>query len=159
MKIINTVSRIMSYVATGLLLPMMVLTVVDVFLRFAFNSPITGTAELTKIMMVCLVLGLAWCALQRRHVEVDVVMKRFPPRVQAIVGSITLLIGLGTIIAITWEGFLSSVFVVMKHKYVASVMMPIPMFPFYWLFVLGCAMLCVALVPLLIQEVKGVFKG
>ena len=159
MKAFSSISRVMGYVATGMLLPMMVLTVVDIFLRFALNSPIIGTPELTKLMMVCLALGMAWTALQGRHITVDVVMNHLPPRVQAIVGSITLIIGLGTMTAITWQGFLTSVFTVFKHKYVASQILPVPMAPFHWLFILGCAMLCLALLSLLIQEVKGVIKG
>ncbi|OGO23473.1 MAG: hypothetical protein A2144_00140 [Chloroflexi bacterium RBG_16_50_9] len=150
-------SRALGYVATGLLLPMMLLTAVDVFLRFAFNRPIIGTPEITKLIMVCLPLSLAWCALQKRHVVVDVLMSRFPQRVQAIVNIITLIIGLGAIGFMTWRAFVLSLFV-LKFRYIASILMPVPEFPFYWIFILGSTMLFLALLSLLIQEVKGVTK-
>lgn len=159
MKIFSSLSRVMSYIATGLLLPMMTLTVVDVFMRYALNDPITGTSELTKLMMVGLALGMSWTAIQGRHISVDVVMKRFSPRVQAAVGSITTLIGLTAIVAVTWQSYLTSVNVVLKHKYVASQILPVPMFPFHWLFVLGCLLLCLSLVLFMIQQVKGAVKG
>ena len=159
MKTFSLISRVMSYVATGMLLPMMALTVVDIFMRYALNDPITGTSELTKLMMVCLALGMSWTALQGRHISVDVVMKHLSPRIQAIVGSITFLIGLVTIAAVTWQSLLTSINTVLKHKYVASQILPVPMYPFHWLFVLGCAMLCLTLVFLLIRQVKGAIQG
>ena len=85
MKVINTVSRWMNYVAMILVLILMMLTVSDVFMRFVFNSPITGTPEMAKFIMVSLVLGVAWCAIQGEHISVDLVMRHFSPRVQKIV--------------------------------------------------------------------------
>lgn len=158
MKIINSVSRVLGYVATGLLVPMMLLIVADVFLRFAFDRPIIGTPEITQLLMVCLALGVAWCGLQGRHIKVDLMMSRFSPRVQATVDSITLLVGLGICVIITWQSFRQSMWQ-LQHQYVASVLLPVPTFPFYWLYVLGCAMLCLVLVTLLIQKVEGVVKG
>ena len=158
MRIINSTSRVMGYVATGLLLPMMVLTVVDVFLRFAFNSPIIGTAELTSLLMLCLPLAVAWAAVQGRHVTINLVMSRFPPRVQAIVGSITFLIGIGTVVFMVWKGFMMTLFEI-KHRYYASLLLPVPVFPFHWALLLGLAMLFLVLVTLLIKEVKEAVKG
>ena len=158
MRIINTTSRVMGYVATGLLLPMMLLTVVDVFLRFAFNSPIIGVAELTSLLMLCLPLSVAWAAVQGRHVTIDLVMSRFPRRVQAIVGSITFLISLGTVAFLVWKGLVVTLFEI-KHRYYASLLLPLPVFPFHWALLLGLAMLFVVLVTLIVKELKGAVRG
>ena len=158
MRAINAVCRIMGYVATGLLLPMMLLTVVDVFLRFAFNHPIIGTAELTSLLMLCLPLSVAWAALQGRHVTIDLVMSRFPPRVQAVVSSITFLLGLGTVAFLVWRGFMTSLYEI-EHGSYASVLLPLPVFPFHWVLVFGLLLLFIVLIPLLIQQVKGVVSG
>ena len=155
---LNPVSRVLALVGTALVLPMMVLIIADVFLRYVFNRPITGTAEIASLMLVCMVLGVAWCGLQGRHIKVDLVVSRFSPRVQAIVDSITLLAGLVTCVIITWQNLHSSLWV-LKINQVASVLLPLPLFPFHFILVLGCAMLCLVMVPLLIQKVGEVVKG
>jgi len=157
-KILNSASRVLGFVATALLLPMMLLTVADVFLRFAFDHPITGVPELTALMMGCLPLAMAWCAAERRHIKVDLVMKRFKPRVQATVDSITLIVGLVLCIIITWRSFLASI-LKLKYEDVASVLLPVPVFPFHWIFVLGWIILCLVMVTLIIQKVAEVTKG
>lgn len=148
----------MNYVAMGLLLVLMMLTVSDVFLRFTFNNPITGTSEMAALIMVCLVLGVAWCAVKGGHVAVDLVIKCFSPRVQAIVDSITLLAGLAMSVIITWQGILQS-FWEIRVKYLAGYTLMWPTFPFWWIYVLGWAALCLVMVTLVIQKVKVIVKG
>jgi TRAP-type C4-dicarboxylate transport system permease small subunit len=157
-KILNSVSRIMALVGTALVLPMMVLIIADVFLRYVFSRPITGTAEIASLMLVCMVLGVAWCALEGRHIKVGILMDRFSPRVQTIADSITLLAGLGICVIATWRGFLASLWV-LQSKEVASELLPLPVFPFHWIFFLGWVMLCLVLVLLMIQKVAEVVKG
>jgi TRAP-type C4-dicarboxylate transport system permease small subunit len=156
-KIINSLSRVLNYVAMGLLLMLMMLTVADVFLRFAFNSPISGASEMAALIMVCLVLGVAWCAVKGGHVSIDMVISRFPPRVQAIVDSITLLIGLAISVIITWQGFLQSLWEI-RVKYLAGYTLTWPTFPFWWIYLLGWAVLCLVMVTLVIQKIKVIVK-
>ena len=156
MKVINSVSRVAGYVATVVLIALMLLTVSDVFLRYAFASPITGTTELTGMMMVCLLLALAWCAVEGRHIKVGIVMDRFPPRVQATVDSVTLLAGLGVYIILVWQGFVASLY--SWDFDVKSSMLDVPQFPFIMLLALSFAMLCIAMVTLLIQRIAELVK-
>ena len=137
---------------------MMALTVVDVFLRFAFNDPIIGTTEVTMLMMVCLPLAVAWAGVSGRHVKIDLVMPHFPPRVQHIVGIVTTMLGFLAFAFIGWRSFMISLFE-MKHGYYASILVPWPIHPFFWVLVLSCAIFCVVLLAQLIQEVKGAIKG
>jgi len=89
---------------------------------------------------------------------VSLVMDRFPLRAQAIVDSITMLAGLVICIIITWQGYQSSLWV-LESQEVASELLPLPIFPFYWIYVLGWVALCLVMVPLLIQKVKGIIQG
>jgi len=155
-KILNSASRVLALAGTVLVLPMMVLIIADVVLRSVFNRPITGTAEIASLMLVCMVLGVAWCGVQGRHIRVGLVMDRFSPRVQAIVDSITLLAGLGVYIILVWQGFLASLYA--WDFDVKSSMLDVPTFPVYWLLVLSFAMLCIAMVTLLIQRIAELVK-
>ena len=158
MKVISAVSRWLIYLSMALVLILMLLTVSDVFMRFAFNNPITGTTEMAMYIMVCLVCGMALCALRGEHIVVDLVMSRFSPRVQAIVDCFNLVASLAICVIITWQGIINSLWE-RKFNYLASTMFPVPTYPFWWVYLLGCAMLCLATVVLMIQKIREAAKG
>lgn len=138
--------------ATGVLAAMMLLTVADVFLRYAFRRPIIGTMEITQFMLVTLAFcALAWCAVTRKHLTVDLIVHRFPPRLQAIVDSTTLFVGLVVCAIIAWRSFLESLAV--WRLGLSSSQLLIPQFPFFMVIAAGCAMLCVVMVAQLIEDV------
>ena len=156
MKIINSLSEVMLYAAIAVVVAMMLLTVSDVFLRYVFANPITGTTEVTEFMLVCLLLGVAPCALARAHIRVDALVQRLKPRVQAILDIILYIIGLGMTAILAWQGFTKSLHVL---EYGAkSSMLDIPNFPFYVILVISFTILCLAMVVLLIQRTSEAIK-
>jgi TRAP-type C4-dicarboxylate transport system permease small subunit len=55
------------------LMLLMFYTVLDVFLRYGFNKPFSGSLEFTEFMMTVIVfLGLAYCGWTGGHVAVDI---------------------------------------------------------------------------------------
>ena len=157
MKLVDALSRVISYLAMAVVAAMMLLTVADVFMRFSLNQSITGTVEITKYMMVCLLLGMALCALQRRHIKVDIVMNRFRPRIQAVVDGVTYLAGLVIVAVFAWQGFEAALYALSYDR--RSSMLSIPDFPFHILLVLSFAMLFLVIVPLFIKSVAEAVKG
>ena len=95
MGIFRLLSRLTVYLAILVVAAMMLLTVSDVTMRYIFNQPIAGTIEIVEYMMVCLLLGMATCALERRLIKVGIVKERLPKKAQAIIEIVTLLAGLG----------------------------------------------------------------
>ena len=66
--------------ASVALIIMMLVTLLDVFLRYAFNSPIRGAYELVEAMMVVFVFnGMSTAFLQRRNIVIDLI-DSFAPR-------------------------------------------------------------------------------
>jgi TRAP-type C4-dicarboxylate transport system permease small subunit len=158
MKIIKSLSRLMNYAACGMLAAMMLLTVSDVFLRYFFRRPILGTTELTESMMACLAFfAFAWCAVQKSHLKVDLVMSRFSPRVQAVVDSITSFVGLLMVALIAWRSFVEAMAV--KQLNIISSLLKIPAFPFYYVVSLGCAVLGLVMAAQMIQNIEKAAKG
>ena len=154
MKIIYSLSRLIGYMATGMLGLLMVLTVTNVILRDLFNKPIRGTPELSEFMMVIVIfLALAWCAVTRKHVRVDLIVARFPPRVQIILDSITLFITLGIFVIITWRSFLES-----RVVYDTTSLLRLPHAPFYWIMTVGLIVFCLAIAVLLIENIAEARK-
>jgi TRAP-type C4-dicarboxylate transport system permease small subunit len=147
MKVINTLSRWSGYIATGVLGLMMLLTVADVFMRYFFNAPITGTTEITELMLVIVIFpALAWCALTQRHVRVDLFVSRFSPLVQAVIDAITHLLALAIFIVITWQSFLEA----MEVRSTTS-LISLPYAPFYWIMSFGLVLFCLSIVVLVIE--------
>ena len=158
MKAINALGRIMNIAASTVLAAMMLLTVCDVFLRYAFDSPIIGTTELTELMMICVAfLGLGWCAVKRAHLQVDLIMARVSPRTQAIVDSITLFAGLCVSAFITWRCFVESV--TSMQLGVTSSLIQVPDYPFYFILTLGFTALCVVMVTNMIENIAKAVKA
>lgn len=155
MKIISYLSCLFGYIAAVMLGCMMILTVVDVFMRYVFNAPITGATEVSELMMVIVVFpALAWIALERSHIKVDLLLSRWPRQIRLFVEMITLLFALGTFAIITWQSFLESG----KVKEATS-LLEVPESPFHWIMTLGFAMLCLAIITLIIQNVIAIAKG
>jgi TRAP-type C4-dicarboxylate transport system permease small subunit len=134
---------------------MTLLTVVDVFMRYVFNAPITGATEVSELMMVVLVFpALAWIALERSHIRVDLLVVKWPRRVQLMVEIVTLLLALGTYVIITWQSFLES----MEVREATS-LLEVPEAPFHWVMTLGFAILCLAIISLMVENVTAIIKG
>lgn len=142
--------------AMFVLMAMMLLTVADVFMRYIFIRPITGTTELTEYMMVCTLFGMVPCALENRHIKVDVVAQRLPPRLQAIIDIITLLGGLVLVVILSWQGFAAGLYELSYD--VRSSMLEIPDFPFYVVLALSFAILSLVMVVLIIQRMAELLK-
>jgi len=153
-KIIYALNRYIGYVATSFLILMMLLTVVDVAGRYFFNSPITGTTEISKLMMIIVVFpALGWCALARKHVRVELIVSHFSPRVQAIINSIILLIALGIYVIITWRSFLEAEVVNRQTS-----LLQLSFTPFYWVMSVGFALFCLAIAVMVIENIAEAIK-
>jgi len=155
MEIIRRISRVMGYVASAFMIILMLLTVMDVFLRYFFNSPITGVTEISRLLMVIIVFpALGWAAVDRAHVRVDLVMSQVSPRKQAITNAIMLIIALITYGFITWRSFLESMVVNRQTSLIS-----IPFTPFYWLMSVSLAVFCLSILVLIIEDITKVVKN
>lgn len=137
--------KLLNGIAMGTVAAMMFLTATDVILRYVFNRPIGGAYELIEYMMAILIpFGLAYCALQGGHVSVDLLVSRFPKKIQSIIGTITTLFCLGLFLLITWQ----NVIYIKEHfeSNLTSAVLLIPVYPFVAAVAIGSAALCLVLV-------------
>ena len=155
MKQINAFSRILAMAASFVLAAMMLLTVADVVLRWLFKYPIIGTTEITESMMACIAFfALAWCASEKSHLKVDLVVDHLPRRLQGALDSFTTLVGLGLVALIAWRSFLEGRAV--QEMNLISSLIKIPAFPFYYVISLGCILLCLVMILQLFDHLKKV---
>jgi TRAP-type C4-dicarboxylate transport system permease small subunit len=143
-RVTHPIVSVLKSIAMGILVIMMFLTAMDVFFRYIFNRPITGSYELIEFMMATLVaFGIAYCAVIDGHVSVDLVVARFSEKTQAIIGSITSLLSLCLFILITWQNilYIRENF----HSKLTSAVLFIPVYPFIVAMAIGFAVLCMVL--------------
>jgi TRAP-type C4-dicarboxylate transport system permease small subunit len=143
-KLVHPAVRALHGAGVGVLAVMMVLTAADVTLRYVFNRPIVGSLDLTEYMMAIVVsFSLAYCAFLKGHVRVDLIVDHLPQRLQAVIDSITCLLGVFLFSLITWQGF---VYVgILIDSGVKSTVLLIPRFPFVGLVCLGSGFLTLVL--------------
>ena len=155
-RIIAQTSRIAGIISIVFLVAMMLLTVTDVFLRYFFNKPVLGSMEMTEhLMLAAGFLGIAWCAVKRAHVKVDLVVERFSPRGQAITDSISYLLALTVAPLVAWQNFAQAGYA--KAEHVSSDLLEIPAYPFYVIVGFTFTLLSLVLLVLLVETiVKGV---
>jgi TRAP-type C4-dicarboxylate transport system permease small subunit len=86
--IIVRLSWILHVLGGLFLVLMMLVTSVDVIGRNLFNKPFTGATEYAEYFMLAVGLwGLAWGAIQGKHIMVTLLISRFPQKVQNIICS------------------------------------------------------------------------
>jgi TRAP-type C4-dicarboxylate transport system permease small subunit len=143
--------------STTLLGVMMMLTVVDVILRYIFDRPIMGSMELTEYLMVCVgTLGLAWCALQGAHIKVELIVSKFPPRLQKVMDSFNyiLLIGISGLIAS--QTFMRAL--TARRLHIASSMLDVPQYPFVLVTTFSYLLLFLTSIVLMIHAVSSLIS-
>ncbi|MBW1848168.1 MAG: TRAP transporter small permease [Deltaproteobacteria bacterium] len=138
------VVRFVDRITWVVLFIMMLMTMTDVFLRKFSNLSILGTVELTELMMIIIVFcSLAQCQANDGHIKVDLVLKRFSPRLQSIFDVITQFICFALFSTMTyaiWRHANS-----MKGWGEITVDLALPVYPFIYIAVVGCALLALVL--------------
>jgi len=153
-RITHPIVNFLRSIAMGILSIMMLLTATDVIGRYVFNRPITGALEITEFMMAVMIsFGIGYCAILGGHVSVDLVVKHFPRKTQAIIESITSCAALIFFILITWQNV-----IFIQDNYLSKLKTPvllIAVYPFVALVAIGLAALCLVLLLLLIRNISA----
>ncbi len=128
-KTIRVISRVLFAVSAAVLTLMMLLTALDVVMRYIFRLPIPGAFELAEYMMAFIVpFAIAYCAEQNGHVSVELFFRKFPKFLQK---SLRIVISLATISfagIMTWQNILYIGETCRDH--LASSVLLIPTWPF-----------------------------
>lgn len=87
-----------------LLFLLMFLTAIDVVGRFFFNHPITGTFELTGILLAFVIFySLGMLQIKDQHIEIDFLSNKFPRKIQDILKMLISFALFIFLILFTWQ--------------------------------------------------------
>ena len=140
-KRIQTFNRFIAGVSGFFLIPLMVITAVDVVGRDVFNHPIPGTVELSQYMLaVFIILGLAYTQQVKAHVAVSLFTSRLSRPVQLGLNILGTLLCLFISFIIAWQGWVVGI----EEKTVSD-MLRVPQYPFRVLVAVAAFMMCLEL--------------
>ena len=154
---LNATSRMFHGVGAGVLTAMMFFIVADVALRYFFNRPIFGGYEVTQSMMgVVVALALAYTAVEKGHIRVDVLVSRLRQRGQAIIGSFMGLLSIALVSLITWQNILYIKEAI--DGWVITASLHIPIFPLFIVLTMGFALLWLVLLADFVESLAKVIR-
>ena len=148
---VQRINRWVCYLGMLLILPLMLLTSVDVIGRAAWARPIPGIVELSSYMLdVFILLGLAYTQQVKGHVRVSMLTSRLPQRAQQSLEIVVTLLSLFIMVLLAWQGW-----VVGMEETAVSDMLRIPQRPFKLLVGVAAILLCLELVVDLVSAVTA----
>lgn len=149
-----SVIEALAAVASAALAAMMFLMATDVIGRYLFNSPISGGLELVEFMMAIIVpFGIAYCALHRSHVAVDMVVERFPRKLRLAVDAVTTIASVIFLAILCWQNILNVID--SYNSKMTSAVLQLPSYPFAVPVALGMGLFAAILVAHLLTREGG----
>lgn len=143
-RAVAAASRWLNVLGITVLGTLIAITVADVLGRTIFNKSILGTFELTEYMLSMIVFStIAWCAVAKSHIKVDIFTSHLNARAQLVITLITHTFSLGFVVVLTWQCFVEALFITQMGK--SSTMLDVPAHPFYWLMSIGFLLLSMQL--------------
>ena len=140
-KWIHKLNRFIGAVGAWFLIPLMIITTVDVVSRDVFNHPIPGTVELSQYMLaVFVLLGLAYSQQVKAHVAVSLFISRLSRPVQLSLNILSAVLCLFISFVIAWQGWVVGI----EEKTVSD-MLRVPQYPFRLLVAVAAFLMCLEL--------------
>lgn len=153
----DPLAHLLNQIAGFFLLATMVLTGLDVGMRYFMNNPISGSFEMVQYMMPMMVtFGMAQCALKERHVQVDMVTSLLPDWIQRLLKSLTHLFMCIMFLLIAWQSFVKGTDMYSSGQYTEVLYMPI--YPFVYAVALSCAALSLVSLKMFFQFLAEIKK-
>jgi len=156
-KGVYSFSNFLNIIASIVLFLMMFLTVTDVFLRKVFAKSILGTVEITEFMMLIIVFfALAQAEIEDKHVKVHLIVSRLKEKNQHLINMFTQIFCFILFII----AMLSAISYAFKMKASGEVSQDlwIPLYPFIYVVVVGCAIVSIVLLVKLLKAMRKVVK-
>jgi len=156
-RIVRLLSKFCDRIAQAGIFAMLLLVVGNILGRKVWK-PIYGTFDFVGFISAILVtFAIPYCAMQRGHTQVELVVERFSERVQGIIGSIIGILSLGIFSLVTWQCIVLAND--MRRAGELSMTALIPFYPYIYGIAFGCALLCLVILFDLIKSVVKAVRG
>jgi TRAP-type C4-dicarboxylate transport system permease small subunit len=149
------VIKILTGLATALLVPMMFLVTGDVIGRYLLKMPIPAVFEINSNFLMVLVVffPLAYVHRRKEHVFVTIFTERFPSRAKAVLEILSIVFGLFAFGLIGWYGLEAAIAATMVKEYIPGII-TVPVWLSKWIIPIGTAVFCIELIRDGITHIK-----
>lgn len=147
---LTRIARGFNWVAGAAVIAMMVLTCLDVGLRF-FRRPIPGTYEVVGMLgAVFVAFSLAETSLKRGHIAVDFLVRKLSPTWQAAIDALNAAVCACLFSLISWQSLRYAHD--LRTSGEVSMTLQLPLYPFVHAIALGCGLLAIVLAARALQQ-------
>lgn len=148
-------SSILNNFGMAVLMIMVLLLVADVVLRRIFNSPLSWSMEVVKVMLVVVVFfAEAYCGTRGGHISIDILTSRFPRKVQAVLNPFICFLGVLLFGSMAWGSSVSAIHYWNAHRITG--ILPIPISPFVLVVAFGSLVFALVLLVQLVDSIINV---
>jgi TRAP-type C4-dicarboxylate transport system permease small subunit len=151
-KVVTLLTKYSDRIAQIATVAMMLVLVLNIIGRL-FSFPLYGTDDYVSFMSAILIaLALPYCALNKGHIQIELIVNRFPQRAQGIIGIITNIFSLGIFAVVTWQCIVLALR--MQKLGETSMTAMVPFYPFIYVVAAGTALLCLVIILELLQSIS-----
>ena len=156
---IDTLNEWVQRIVKWLFIPLILIVTADVIGRYVFNRPFVWSWDInSQIFGAFAILGGGWALLKERHVRLDVLWGRLPPRKRVIIDVITFLLFLLCVAILLWQSGLATLHSVQTGERFSSYFAP-PIYPLKIVVVLGVLLLLLQGVAKFIRDLLLLTQG
>jgi TRAP-type C4-dicarboxylate transport system permease small subunit len=154
-RCVKVISERFALLAQLAILVLTLLMATDVIMRYFFNRPVPGGHELVQFLGAIFVSsGVAYCAVRKAHVDVDLITNMLPKRMQTVLSALTGFLAFCMWALVSWRTFIYAV--ESYHSPAMSAVLSIPQYPFVFVVGIGCALLTLVI---LVDTVEFAIKA
>jgi len=160
-RLLGSIISILTVVSGAAVMLMMFHVVLDVTFRNLFSIPLPGTLEIVSEYYMVLVVFLPLALVEQRnaHIDVEVVTRHLPRRVQRALASVLALFSIGFFAALCYRTWLDSLERTEAGSFVMGATVDVPTWPSYYFMPVGCGMIVLVLVYKLVVTVTRARNG
>ena len=151
-------SRWTNVIGVAALACMILVTFVNVFLRYIFNRPIAGVESITEVIMICAIFfAVAHTHNTRSHISVDLISNKLTEKPRLALEFITNLLSTGLFGILSWRTLHYAIFLFQDNR-IHDKFIGIPCGPFGVVIVIGCVSLLLLLIRDLLSQINDSMK-
>jgi len=156
-RFVSLLTKLCDRIAQAGVFAMLLLVIGNILGRWLWKSIFGAFDFVGFIGAVIVAFSIAYCAVKKGHIQVELLVTRFPQRVQGVIDSITGILSLGLFYLITWQCVVYGDD--MRRAGELSMTALTPFYPYIYGIAFGCALLCLVILIDLIKSVTKVVKG
>ncbi len=156
-RFVHSLSKYCDHMAKAGVVAMMLIVAANIILRVVWH-PINGTYDYVSFIGAVLVaFALAYTAIQKGHIEIEMLMERFPKRVQEVTASIMSILSLGFFVLVTWQSVLFANDMWRTGDTTMTALLPY--YPYIYAIAFGSALLSLVILNNLIKSLVKAVRG